>query len=318
MVTPTEQAQSTMQIVKKYGPFGLMAALCLFPVITSPIALVLGFTLTSLGLVPQNIDLTKLTKHLLSYSIIGLGFGIHFQTAISASLANLPLILGSIIFTLILGFLLTKMLKFDSKTGHLISVGTAICGGSAIAAVSPAINAKSEQSAIALATVFILNSIALFIFPALGHLFSMSQYDFGVWSAIAIHDTSSVVGAASAYGEEALTTATTVKLARALWIVPIALVSAVLFGGDNRKMTIPYFIGFYCLAIGIAHWFPQGQVAYDAIFELSKRILVLCLFLIGAGITVNKIRSAGAKPLVLGVLLWLSIGIGSLLYIVYL
>ncbi|ABV34754.1 conserved hypothetical protein [Shewanella sediminis HAW-EB3] len=308
----------SFQTVKRHLPFFLIAVLCLLPVISSPIALVLGFTLASLGLIPDEIDLGKSTKRLLSYSIIGLGFGIQLQTAISASMQNLPLILGSIIFTLLLGFILTKALKFDTKTGHLISAGTAICGGSAIAAVAPAINAKSEQSAIALATVFILNSVALFLFPALGHLFSMSQYDFGVWSAIAIHDTSSVVGAASAYGEEALTTATTIKLARALWIIPIALLSAMAFGGDKKRITIPYFIGFYCLAIAIAHYFPQGQAVYEVLFELSKRVLVLCLFLIGAGITVRKMRAAGPKPLLLGVLLWLSIGTSSLLYILYL
>ncbi|MEC4727567.1 putative sulfate exporter family transporter [Shewanella sp. D64] len=298
--------------------FVAIGTLCLLPQVSSPIALVLGFTLASLGLVPTNIDLGSLTKKLLSYSIIGLGFGIQLQTAITVSLDNLPLILGSIIFTLVLGFLLTKALKFDTKTGHLISVGTAICGGSAIAAVSPAINAKSDQIAIALATIFILNSIALFLFPALGHLLSMSQYDFGVWSAIAIHDTSSVVGAASAYGEEALVTATTIKLARALWIIPIALISAILFGGDKKRITIPYFIGFYCLAIAIAYFLPQGQPAYEVIFGLSKRALVLCLFLIGAGITVKKMRAAGIKPLALGVMLWLAIGISSLLYILYL
>ncbi|BAJ00096.1 YeiH family protein [Shewanella violacea] len=309
--------QMKLLILKKYLPFYALATLCLFPFISSPIALVLGFTLASLGLIPSNLDLAALTKRLLSYSIIGLGFGINLNTAISISRDNLPLILGSIIFTLVLGYLLTRALKFDSKTGQLISAGTAICGGSAIAAVSPAINANSEQTAIALSTVFILNSIALFLFPALGHLFAMSQYDFGVWCAIAIHDTSSVVGAASAYGEEALTTATTIKLARALWIIPIALLSALMFGGDKKKITIPYFIGFYCLAIAIAHWFPQGQIAYQAIFELSKRILVLCLFLIGGGITVAKMRAAGAKPLILGLTLWLSIGTGSLVYILY-
>ncbi|EDQ02445.1 YeiH family protein [Shewanella benthica] len=317
MAADKQTLQQKYPLIKKYLPFFLIASLCLLPIISSPIALILGFTLASLGLVPANLDIASLTKRLLSYSIIGLGFGIHLQTAISATLDNLPLILGSIFFTLVLGYLLTKALGFDAKTGLLISTGTAICGGSAIAAVAPAINAKSEQSAIALATVFILNSVALFLFPALGHLFAMSQYDFGVWSAIAIHDTSSVVGAASAYGEEALTTATTIKLARALWIIPIAIISALLFGGDKKKIAIPYFIGCYCLAIAIAHWFPQGQSAYQAIFELSKRVLVLCLFLIGAGITVSKMRAAGAKPLMLGVTLWLSVGTGSLLYILY-
>ncbi|MEI6859271.1 MAG: putative sulfate exporter family transporter [Shewanella sp.] len=309
--------KQTTTLLKKNLPFFLIASLCLFPVISSPLALILGFTLASLGLVPANLDIASLTKRLLSCSIIGLGFGIHLQTAISVTLDNLLLILGSIIFTLVLGYLLTKTLRFDAKTGHLISAGTAICGGSAIAAISPAIKANSEQSAIALATVFILNSVALFLFPALGHFFSMSQYDFGVWSAIAIHDTSSVIGAASAYGEEALTTATTIKLARALWIIPIAMISALVFGGDQKKISTPYFIGFYCLAIAVVYWFPQGQTAYQSIFELSKRVLVLCLFLIGTGITVGKMRAAGAKPLILGVTLWLSIGTGSLLYILY-
>lgn len=297
--------------------FILCALLCLTPVISSPIALVLGFTLASLGLVPSQWDIGALTKKLLAYSIIGLGFGIELETAISVSLDNLGLILGSIIFTLILGTLLTRLLKLNHKLGHMIAAGTAICGGSAIAAVSPAIKADSQQTALALATVFVLNSVALFLFPALGHLLEMSQYHFGVWSAIAIHDTSSVVGAASAYGDEALVTATTIKLARALWIVPLALISAMVFGGNKHRVSVPLFIVFYCVAIAIAHYLPQGQVAYEAIFMLSKRVLVLCLFLIGAGITLRKMRQAGAKPMILGLLLWVAIGVGSLLYIIH-
>ncbi|WP_108944924.1 YeiH family protein [Shewanella halifaxensis] len=295
--------------------FILVGITCLLPMVSSPVALILGFTLASIGWAPEQVHLAALTKKLLAYSIVGLGFGIQFDSALAISIANLPLILGSIILTLVLGFALTKLLKLETKTGHLIASGTAICGGSAIAAVSPAIKANSEQTAIALATVFILNSVALFVFPAIGHALSMSQHDFGVWSAIAIHDTSSVVGAASAYGNEALTTATTVKLARALWIIPIAFISAMLFKGDNNKIAIPYFIGFYCLAIAIAHFFPAGEIAYSAIFEVSKRVLVVCLFLIGAGITIQKMRATGPKPLVLGVLLWLAIGASSLAYI---
>ncbi|MFT5789295.1 MAG: putative integral membrane protein (TIGR00698 family) [Shewanella sp.] len=297
--------------------FILAALLCLVPIISSPIALILGFTLASVGWAPDQVILAKLTKKLLAYSIVGLGFGIQLDTAITVSLENLPLIIGSIIFTLVLGVALTRILKLDSKTGYLIASGTAICGGSAIAAVSPAIKATNEQAAIALATVFILNSIALFLFPAIGHALSMTQHEFGVWSAIAIHDTSSVVGAASAYGNEALTTATTIKLARALWIIPIALVSAMFFSGDKKKITLPYFIGFYCLTISIAYWLPQGEPFYEVVFEASKRLLVLCLFLIGAGITVKKMKATGAKPLVLGLLLWLAIGTSSLLYILY-
>lgn len=299
----------------KLGLFIAIGLICLTPFISSPIALLMGFTLASLGMVPNNIDLNKLTKQLLAYSIVGLGFGINLPEAIAASSNNLGLIVGSIFFTLILGFGLTRLLKLEQKTGHLISCGTAICGGSAIAAVAPAINAKNDQIAVSLACIFLLNSAALFLFPTIGHALSLSQYDFGVWSAIAIHDTSSVVGAASAYGDEALKTATTIKLARALWIIPIALLSAVAFGGDKSKISIPYFIGFYCIAILIAYFIPQGQAVYDVLFSVSKQLLIVCLFLIGAGITVSKMRANGPKPLMLGILLWLAIGSTSLGYI---
>ncbi|MFT5560024.1 MAG: putative membrane protein YadS, partial [Sphingobacteriales bacterium] len=169
------------------------AILCLSPVISSPIALLLGFTLAILGLVPKQINLNLLTKNLLAYSIIGLGFGINLDQAIAASKEAFGLIILSLLSTLIIGWLLTKRLGINSKTGYLISSGTAICGGSAIAAVAPAINASKDQTSIALATVFLLNSVALFLFPFIGHLLSMTQHAFGVWCAIAIHDTSSVV-----------------------------------------------------------------------------------------------------------------------------
>ena len=295
--------------------FFSLALLCLTPVISSPIALVLGFSLVTLGLVPESLDINRLTKKLLSYSIIGLGFGINLDQAIDASKGGLGLIITSIGSTLILGWILTKILRMDQKTGHLIASGTAICGGSAIAAVAPAINAKSDQTSLALATVFVLNSVALFVFPLIGHLLNMSQHAFGVWSAIAIHDTSSVVGAASAYGEEALMTATTLKLARALWIIPVAFISALLFKGNSKKITIPFFILFYCLAIVTAHFLPAFSSFYQGIFTAAKQTLVLCLFLIGCGITIKKIKAAGIKPLMLGVLLWVVIGSGSLLYI---
>jgi uncharacterized integral membrane protein (TIGR00698 family) len=229
---------------------------------------------------------------------------------------NLPLILGSILLTLLAGTALTRVLGLDRRVGHLIASGTAICGGSAIAAVAPAINARNEQTAIALACVFVLNSVALFVFPVIGHLLQLSQHDFGVWSAIAIHDTSSVVGAASAYGEEALKTATTIKLARALWIVPLAAISALLFGGKG-KLNIPGFILFYCLAIAITSLLPQGQFIYQELFALAKRALVVCLFLIGCGITFRKLQQSGSKPLLLGVILWLFIGSSSLGYILW-
>ncbi|MGF1873082.1 YeiH family protein [Photobacterium indicum] len=295
--------------------FFIIALLCLLPIISSPVALILGFTLASFGFVPTKLNIAAATKKLLAYSIIGLGFGIHLDQAIAASTQGFGLIVGSIFFTLTFGWFLTKALRLEQKTGHLIASGTAICGGSAIAAVAPAINARDDQTSLALATVFVLNSIALFIFPAIGHLLEMSQHAFGTWAAIAIHDTSSVVGAAGAYGDEALRTATTIKLARALWIVPIAFLSALLFKGDNKKIGIPYFILFYCLAIVFAHFVPSLENIYSHIFVASKRLLVVCLFLIGSGITIQKLRASGLKPLLLGVLLWVAIGVGSLSYI---
>ncbi|MGF1723650.1 YeiH family protein [Photobacterium nomapromontoriensis] len=287
------------------------------PFISSPIALVLGFALATVGIVPTQLNLASITKKLLSYSIIGLGFGIHLDQAIEASKQGFGLIITSIFCTLLLGYVLTKALRIEQKTGHLIASGTAICGGSAIAAVAPAINAKDEQISLALATVFVLNAIALFIFPVIGHFFEMSQHAFGTWAAIAIHDTSSVVGAAGAYGDEALKTATTLKLARALWIIPVAFLSALMFKGNSKKIGVPFFIVFYCLAILIAHFLPDFQPAYDAIFTASKRLLVVCLFLIGSSITIGKLRAAGFKPLLLGLLLWVSIGGSSLAYILH-
>jgi len=292
-----------------------LAALCLTPIITSPVALLLGFILVTLGLVPERLNINLLTKKLLSYSIIGLGFGINLDQAISASKEGIGLIITSICSTLILGWILTKILRIDQKTGHLIASGTAICGGSAIAAVAPAINAKGSQTSLALATVFVLNSVALFVFPVIGHLLNMSQHAFGVWSAIAIHDTSSVVGAASAYGNEALLTATTLKLARALWIIPVAFISALLFKGESKKISVPFFIAFYCLAIFIAHALPDFASLYQGIFAAAKQSLVLCLFLIGSGITLQKIKEAGLKPLILGVLLWVTVAGATLAYI---
>lgn len=295
--------------------FSTLALLCLMPIISSPVALILGFFLASLGLIPKNINLGLITKTLLSVSIVGLGFGIQLEQAIEVSKQSLPLVVGSIIFTLILGFILTKLLRLDDKTGYLIGSGTAICGGSAIAAVAPAIKATAEQMAVALACVFVLNSAALFIFPLIGHYLALSQHDFGLWSAIAIHDTSSVVGAAATYGDQALAVATTTKLARALWIVPVALVSALLFGSKKNSVRIPGFILAYIAAILISYFFPQLSAFYEIVFIFSKRTLVVCLFLIGAGITIEKMRAAGAKPMILAVLLWLAIAICSLMYI---
>lgn len=277
----------------------------------------LGFLLASTGLVPSQLPISTYTKKLLSYSIVGLGFGIQFQQAIAVTSDGIGLIVVTIVGTLLLGYLVAKVIKLETTTAYLISAGTAICGGSAIAAVAPAIKAKDQQIALALATVFVLNSLALFIFPVIGHALALDQQTFGTWAAIAIHDTSSVVGAASAYGEQALTTATTLKLARALWIIPVALLSAMLFARGNgeegkRKLVLPYFIFWYCGAIAFSDLFPQFETAYQGIFSVAKQALVVCLFLIGCSISVEKLKSAGAKPLIFGLSLWVVISTTSL------
>ncbi|MGR5138360.1 YeiH family protein [Vibrio jasicida] len=290
---------------------------CLTPFVSSPIALVIGFLLASFSLVPTELPIASFTKKLLSYSIIGLGFGIHFDQALAVTSDGIGLIIATILGTLVIGMMIAKAIKLERTTAYLIASGTAICGGSAIAAVAPAIKAKDEQIGLALATVFVLNSLALFIFPVIGHAIGLDQHTFGTWAAIAIHDTSSVVGAASAYGEEALTTATTLKLARALWIIPVALISAVIFSRGNgkegkNKLVIPYFIFWYCAAIAFSDFFPQFEVVYQGIFATAKQALVVCLFLIGCSISVSKLKSAGAKPLLFGVTLWVLISTTSL------
>ncbi len=301
--------------IKQYFPFGIVLVICLTPFISSPIALVLGFLLATLGLVPSELNLAKLTKKLLAYSIVGLGFGIQFQQALQVTSDGIGLIIATIFGTLFFGWWAAKAFKLDVKTGYLISSGTAICGGSAIAAVSPAIKADDQQIGISLATIFVLNSIALFIFPVIGHALNLDQHTFGTWAAIAIHDTSSVVGAASAYGEEALTTATTLKLARAIWIIPVALFSAFLFRSDSKKITIPYFILFYCVAIAVSDLIPQYDAIYQNIFGIAKKTLVICLFLIGCGISVEKLKASGPRPLIFGVTLWVLISTTSLAWL---
>ncbi|WP_038172842.1 YeiH family protein [Vibrio pacinii] len=304
-----------MNSLSKSSPFWIAAAICLTPLISSPTALVIGFLLASLGLVPTTVNLAKITKKLLAYSIVGLGFGIQFQQALAVTSDGIGLIVVTIMGTLLVGWWLAKLLGLNRETSYLISSGTAICGGSAIAAVAPAIQAKDDQVGLALATVFVLNSIALFVFPVIGHALELDQITFGTWAAIAIHDTSSVVGAASAYGEQALTTATTLKLARALWIIPVALFSAFLFRNDSKKITIPYFIFFYCAAIAVSDFLPQFELVYQAIFDIAKRALVVCLFLIGCGISFEKLKRAGPKPLLFGVILWGLISVSSLAWL---
>jgi len=256
--------------------------------------------------------------YLLQFSVIGLGFGMNATAAISAGKEGFLLTIFSIFSTLILGTFLGKWLKTDKKTSHLISCGTAICGGSAIAAISPVIKSNENQTSIALGVIFILNSIALFVFPFIGHQLDLSQKEFGLWCAIAIHDTSSVVGAANKYGAEALQIATTVKLARALWIIPISLLTAVIFKNKFQKIKIPYFIGLFILAMLFNSYVPQTAIVSPYFVNIAKIGLTITLFLIGATLNINTLKAVGVKPLFQGVLLWIFIaglGLASILYL---
>lgn len=297
--------------------FVLLTVLCLTPFITAPIALLLGLIAAQLIANPfkELFSEYKVTPRLLQYSVVGLGFGMNVGNAVAAGKQGVLFTICSIIGTLILGAGLGYLMKIDKKTSHLISSGTAICGGSAIAAIAPVIRAEEKQISVALGIVFILNSVALLIFPAIGHYFNLSQSQFGLWSAIAIHDTSSVVGAASAYGEEALKVATTIKLARALWIIPLALVTAFFFKDGKQKIKIPYFIGFFILAMLLNTYIPGIENISPYLVKIAKAGLVLTLFFIGAGLSMKTIRSVGFKPLIQGILLWVCIASVSLIFI---
>lgn len=296
--------------------FILIMVLCISGYVSSPVALVGGF-LFSYFLGHPFLSLnSKAVNWLLKIAVVGLGFGMNLIETINAGKDGFILTVFSIAATLVLGFFLGKLLKMDRKGSHLISSGTAICGGSAIAAVSPVINASEKDISISLGVIFLLNSIALIVFPPLGHLFDLSQHQFGLWCAIAIHDTSSVVGAAYTFGDEALKVATTVKLARALWIIPLSLLSVFLFKGKGKSIKIPYFIFLFILAIILNSYLPIPDEITGGITRISKSLLVLTLFLIGAGLSVDKIKSAGWKPMILGVSLWIFISVSSILVIV--
>lgn len=298
--------------------FILIIVLCLFSVISPPIALLSGVVMVNVFGNPFVAFNHTAITYLLQFSVIGLGFGMNASNAISAGKEGFLLTIFSIFSTLILGTFLGKWLKTDRKTSHLISCGTAICGGSAIAAISPVIKSNENQTSIALGVIFILNSIALFVFPFIGHQLDLSQKEFGLWCAIAIHDTSSVVGAANKYGSEALQIATTVKLARALWIIPISLLSAAVFKNKSQKIKIPYFIGLFILAMLFNSYVPATAIVAPFIVDVAKIGLTITLFLIGATLNINTLKAVGVKPLLQGVFLWIFIaglGLASILYL---
>lgn len=298
--------------------FFLLIVACLTPWSSPPAALALGLIMGLAIGNPFPEQTTKATRILLQGSVILLGFGMNLTAVVKAGKDGILFTVATIFGTLILGYVIGKTLKINGKTSSLISSGTAICGGSAIAAVAPAIRADADETSVSLGTVFILNSVALFTFPIIGHALGLTEHQFGIWSAIAIHDTSSVVGAAAKYGNEALQIATTVKLARALWIAPIAFLFAFLYrpkhGETKIKDMIPWFIFFFLLATVIRTYAP-AQIPpslFDSIVNLAKAGLNVTLFLIGSSLTFEIVKKVGFKPLIQGVLLWLIVSIVSL------
>jgi uncharacterized integral membrane protein (TIGR00698 family) len=298
----------------------LLALLCLLPVVPSWAALVGGIALALAFGNPYAARTKALTPRLLSLSVVGLGAGMNLVQVAKAGLAGFAYTAAGLALALGLGWLLGRAMKVQRDTSVLLSVGTAICGGSAIAAVAPVIRAKDEEVSMALATVFLLNATALVIFPLIGHALHLGERPFGLWAALAIHDTSSVVGAASGYGPEALLVATTTKLARALWIVPVAFGIGLLyarfhvFDGEagHAKAKRPWFIlGFLAMA-ALVTFVPALKPAGAWVNAAAKRTLVLTLFLLGCGLSREALKRVGPRPFLQGLLLWICVGAGSL------
>ena len=285
--------------------------------LTPPVALFLGLAFALLcGQAHPKFN-KKTSKYLLQYSVVGLGFGMNLHAALASGKEGMEFTILSVVGTMLIGwFIGRKVLKVDRDTSYLISSGTAICGGSAIAAVGPVLRAKDSEMSVALGTIFVLNAIALFVFPVIGHWLGMSQHEFGTWAAIAIHDTSSVVGAGAAYGEEALKVATTINLTRALWIIPLAFVTSFLFKSKGQKVSIPWFIFFFILAMVVNTYLLAGAPQVGQIINhIARKGLTITLFFIGASLSRDVLKSVGVKPLVQGVLLWMVISLGTLAYI---
>lgn len=269
----------------------------------------------------------KLSKYLLQASVVGLGFGMNLQKSLQSGADGMLFTVVSVVGVMILGIFLGRWMKINDKASYLISSGTAICGGSAIAAVGGVMKANEKNMAVSLGVIFILNAVALFIFPPLGHFFGMSEQQFGTWAAIAIHDTSSVVGAGAAYGPEACELATLIKCTRALWIIPLAFFTIWYFRKDNKgegkaKVSIPWFILLFVVAMVINTYTPESiagfmRPVYDGTVALAKQALVAVLFAIGASLSIGVIREVGVKPLLQAIILWIAIGVSSLFVCLY-
>jgi len=291
--------------------FLLGLALAASGLVSPPLALALGLLFGFTFPHPFDQSAKRLSRYVLQASVVGLGFGMNLHDVIRAGRSGFVYTLLGISFAMLTGMALGALLGMARTPAFLISTGTAICGGSAIGAVGPIIGASSEQMAVSLGTIFVLNSVALLIFPAIGAALHLTQTQFGLWAALAIHDTSSVVGAAAKYGAVALAVGTTVKLARALWIVPMSLATAVV-KHSRAKIQWPWFIALFCVAAICSTYLPAGAATYSVLYRVAKIGLTATLYLIGTGISLATLKKVGHRPLLQGVILWLLISAGSL------
>lgn len=313
---------SFVNLLKRYNKilFIVLLLVTLLPQVTPAIALFMGLALALVAGQTYPKFAKKTSKYLLQASVVGLGFGMNLHESLASGKEGMLFTIVSVVVVMVIGFFVGKWLRVDRKTAYLISSGTAICGGSAIAAVAPVVKANDNQMSVSLGTIFVLNAIALFIFPPIGHWLGMTQEQFGEWAAIAIHDTSSVVGAGEAFDRsyfpdaegKALQIATLIKCTRALWIIPLALVTTFIFKEKNSKIYIPWFIFLFVLAMIANTYIALPTQVTGSIVWLAKKGLTITLFLIGSGLSVDVLRSVGIKPMIQGILLWIVIALLSL------
>ncbi|WP_215909085.1 YeiH family protein [Pseudoalteromonas ostreae] len=292
----------------------LLFGLCITPLIGGGSALICGALFVILLGNPFSELSQKASKWMLKAAVVGLGFAVDFNQVIEVGRSSLVLTIVSITAIIGLGEILTQVFKLNRNTGVLISFGTAICGGSAIAAMAPVIKAKDHEVAVALGVVFLLNGVGLLLFPTIGHYFNLSQHQFGLWAALAIHDTSSVVGASAAYGAVALSIATTVKLTRAMWIIPYTTIAGVFWRSEEKASTPLFIVGFLAAAL-INTYLPQFSDLWQLINTVAKQLLVMTLFLIGSGLSLAVLKEAGLKPFIMAIILWVVVSSVILLLI---
>lgn len=291
------------------------AAACALPWVTPPVALFAGLVFAVLVGNTDAKRAAKVQKYLLQASVVGLGFGIQFSAVVKAGSTGVVTTAVTLAATVGLGLAFARLFAVERTTGQLISTGTAICGGSAIAAMGPVLGAEARIMSVALGCVFVLNAVALFLFPAVGHAVCLTPEQFGYWSAIAIHDTSSVVGAAAKYSAASLAIAVPVKLARALWILPMVAVAAWFEKQRGAKAVIPWFVLLFIAASAVASFVPAGGAVYPHLVGAAKAGLAVTLFLIGASLSKENLRSVGWRPFAMGIALWLVVSVVSLVVI---